>query len=183
MADTGIGMTAEQMGKLFQEFSQASSKTASKYGGTGLGLVISRRFCQMMGGRRYHGGERAGQGLGVYRPTAGRRVILISITGELFRVAPNGGEQCFELDRFDIELVAANSNSFLALAVQRKCGHTNDRDVASLRIIFEGPAPVPTDQRPAFRGPSGLRPGARSMPTCSPSRCPQPREPRSKEPG
>jgi signal transduction histidine kinase len=48
--DTGIGMTPEQMGKLFQEFSQASSATASKYGGTGLGLVISRRFCQMMGG-------------------------------------------------------------------------------------------------------------------------------------
>jgi signal transduction histidine kinase len=50
VADTGIGMTAEQMGRLFQEFSQASSKTASKYGGTGLGLVISRKFCQMMGG-------------------------------------------------------------------------------------------------------------------------------------
>ena len=48
--DTGIGMTAEQMGRLFQEFSQASSTTASKYGGTGLGLAISRRFCQMMGG-------------------------------------------------------------------------------------------------------------------------------------
>ena len=50
VADTGIGMTAEQMDKLFQEFSQASSTTASKYGGTGLGLVISQRFCQMMGG-------------------------------------------------------------------------------------------------------------------------------------
>ena len=50
VADTGIGMTAEQMGKLFQEFSQASSTTASKYGGTGLGLAISKRFCQMMGG-------------------------------------------------------------------------------------------------------------------------------------
>src|ERR1700730_5981064 len=50
VTDTGIGMTAEQMDKLFQEFSQASSTTASKYGGTGLGLVISRRFCQMMGG-------------------------------------------------------------------------------------------------------------------------------------
>jgi signal transduction histidine kinase len=50
VADTGIGMTPEQMDKLFQEFSQASSKTASKYGGTGLGLVISQRFCQMMGG-------------------------------------------------------------------------------------------------------------------------------------
>jgi signal transduction histidine kinase len=50
VADTGIGMTPEQIGKLFQEFSQASSATASKYGGTGLGLVISRHFCRMMGG-------------------------------------------------------------------------------------------------------------------------------------
>jgi signal transduction histidine kinase len=50
VVDTGIGMTPEQMGKLFQEFSQASSATANRYGGTGLGLVISRRFCQMMGG-------------------------------------------------------------------------------------------------------------------------------------
>jgi signal transduction histidine kinase len=43
-------MTPKQMGKLFQEFSQAASTTASRYGGTGLGLAISRRFCQMMGG-------------------------------------------------------------------------------------------------------------------------------------
>jgi signal transduction histidine kinase len=50
VADTGIGMTSEQIGRLFQEFSQATSATASKYGGTGLGLTISRRFCQMMGG-------------------------------------------------------------------------------------------------------------------------------------
>jgi signal transduction histidine kinase len=50
VTDTGIGMTPEQMAKLFQEFSQATSTTASRYGGTGLGLVISKRFCQMMGG-------------------------------------------------------------------------------------------------------------------------------------
>ena len=50
VSDTGIGMYSEQLGRLFQAFSQADSTTSRKYGGTGLGLVISLRFCQMMGG-------------------------------------------------------------------------------------------------------------------------------------
>jgi signal transduction histidine kinase/CheY-like chemotaxis protein len=50
VSDTGIGMTPEQLSKLFTAFSQADSSIASKYGGTGLGLTISRHFCQMMGG-------------------------------------------------------------------------------------------------------------------------------------
>jgi len=50
VADTGIGMTAEQQAKLFEEFSQAESSTAQRYGGTGLGLAITRKLARMMGG-------------------------------------------------------------------------------------------------------------------------------------
>ena len=50
VADSGIGMTAEQMGKLFQEFTQADASTAQRFGGTGLGLAISRKLARMMGG-------------------------------------------------------------------------------------------------------------------------------------
>ena len=50
VADSGIGMTAEQQAKLFQDFSQADSLTARRYGGTGLGLALSRKLARMMGG-------------------------------------------------------------------------------------------------------------------------------------
>lgn len=50
ISDTGIGMTPEQLSKLFQAFTQADASTSRKYGGTGLGLVLSRNFCTLLGG-------------------------------------------------------------------------------------------------------------------------------------
>ena len=50
VSDTGIGMTGEQLGRLFQAFAQAEASTSRDYGGTGLGLAITRHFCRMLGG-------------------------------------------------------------------------------------------------------------------------------------
>ena len=50
VTDTGIGMSPEQILKLFQDFTQADASTTRKFGGTGLGLALTRRFCQIMGG-------------------------------------------------------------------------------------------------------------------------------------
>jgi adenylate cyclase len=50
VSDTGIGMTPEQLSRLFEEFSQAEATTAQRFGGTGLGLAITRKLARMMGG-------------------------------------------------------------------------------------------------------------------------------------
>jgi signal transduction histidine kinase len=51
VADTGIGIASEKLGQLFRPFIQADLSTTREYGGTGLGLTISKQFCEMLGGK------------------------------------------------------------------------------------------------------------------------------------
>jgi signal transduction histidine kinase len=61
VSDTGIGMSPEQIKRIFEEFAQGSAATTRRYGGTGLGLAITRSFCQLHA-RRHRGRQQPGRG-------------------------------------------------------------------------------------------------------------------------
>ncbi len=72
VADTGIGMTPEQLGRLFEAFTQAEASTTRRFGGTGLGLALTRHFCRLLGGE-VTVESAAGRGLHLHHPPAGDR--------------------------------------------------------------------------------------------------------------
>jgi signal transduction histidine kinase/DNA-binding response OmpR family regulator len=148
VADTGIGLTPEQQRRLFQSFSQADPSTSRKYGGTGLGLVISRRFAQMMSGD-IHLHSELGRGStftvrlprmgGLARPLPGPAapgseaqpttpLVLVVDDEKATREVITRG---LEKEGFRL-LVAASGDEALRLARERK------PDVISLDVLMPG---------------------------------------------
>jgi signal transduction histidine kinase/DNA-binding response OmpR family regulator len=101
--DTGIGMNPEQQAKLFQAFSQADASTTRKYGGTGLGLVITQQFCKLLGGEIQVESE-AGQGttfivrLPERLPESERPVAPASVTSRVQRQVNGTGSTILVVD-------------------------------------------------------------------------------------
>ena len=108
VSDTGIGLSDEEMGRLFQSFTQADSSTTRKYGGTGLGLAISKRLAELMGGKMRVKSDGPGKGatffvaidvpiahlpparsrdfVGVQSELKGKRVLIVDDTSTNRRV-------------------------------------------------------------------------------------------------
>ncbi len=134
--DTGIGLSAEGMSRLFQSFSQADSSTTRKYGGTGLGLAISKRLAELMGGTMWV--ESGGPGSGstffftIEVPTAqlppSRRRDIVGVQAEL------QGKR--------VLIVDDNATNRRVLALQAAKWGMESRDVESpleaLRLLEEG---------------------------------------------
>jgi signal transduction histidine kinase/DNA-binding response OmpR family regulator len=148
VADTGIGLTPEQQRRLFQSFSQADPSTSRKYGGTGLGLVISRRFAQMMGGDiNLHSEFGRGSTFtvrlprtgGPARPTPGFAAQIAGTTpGSPMVLVVDDEKATRELITRGLEkegfrlLVAASGEEALRLAREKK------PDVISLDVLMPG---------------------------------------------
>lgn len=115
--DTGIGMSEEQLGRIFQEFRQADSSTTREYGGTGLGLAISRRMAHMLGGEISVVSEPdAGSSFRVRLPVRLPDDALVSGQAEEFVETP--GHRANGRDSGRVVLVVDADTEFLELAAR-----------------------------------------------------------------
>jgi GAF domain-containing protein/DNA-binding response OmpR family regulator len=129
--DTGIGISKEGMQRLFQSFSQADSSTTRKYGGTGLGLVISRRLSEMMGGMMYAESDGLGKGSNFVFIIAARPAELTHKRRREYLVAQP------ELTGKRLLIVDDNATNRMILSRQTAKWGMTARDTASPRTVLD----------------------------------------------
>ena len=117
--DTGIGMTEEQLGKVFEEFSQASDDTTSKFGGTGLGLSITKVLVEMMGGQLTVESE-LGKG-SIFK------IVLPKVINE------SGSIELPEMVEDDLELLAASKDPIILIVDDDPYFH----DIVKRKLVGE----------------------------------------------
>ena len=110
--DTGIGIPEDRLEKIFEEFTQAYSDTTRKYGGTGLGLTISKRLAELQGGT-HHREEREGQGKHVHGDDSVRRWPTSRTTND-----PGSARGAHDRRLRDLRILLAEDNDFNAIVAQ-----------------------------------------------------------------
>jgi signal transduction histidine kinase/CheY-like chemotaxis protein len=124
VTDTGIGLSADQIVKLFQDFTQADASTTRKFGGTGLGLALTRRFCQMMGGDvTVHSVPGEGSVFTIKLPA-----VVVAPTPEVEAAADAGGQTLADAGE-DADAAAALSD----------CGDGSAADASCVLVIDDDP--------------------------------------------